>query len=102
MCNSFCFTTENEVQLPSCTSVTSPANNEQNVPTSINMIWAESTGATGYKIKIGTTSGGNDVLALKDVGNVLNTIIESLPTNKFLCATIIPYNAGGEPQNRCV
>jgi len=44
----------------SCTSLISPVNGSTNVPLNEVLTWAESLGACGYYLSIGTTSGGTD------------------------------------------
>ncbi|MEJ5052603.1 T9SS type A sorting domain-containing protein [Chryseobacterium culicis] len=48
--------------LPVCPAVSYPADNAILVPVSPAIIWAASPEATGYKVSIGTTPGGTDVL----------------------------------------
>ena len=97
-CNSICFRTEKLLQAPQCTQINSPANNQTNVPTTVNLTWLPSTGATGYKVRIRDLNNQAIVPELT-LGNVTNYIVQNLPLNKFICVTIIPFNAAGESQN---
>jgi hypothetical protein len=96
-CQATCFRTEKIIQIPSCTQLSSPINNQVNVPTTINLTWPPSPNATGYKIQI---RDANNQLVKSDItlGNVSNYVVQNLPLNKFICVTITPFNAAGESQ----
>ncbi|WP_079241008.1 T9SS type A sorting domain-containing protein [Chryseobacterium indologenes] len=53
--------------LPVCPAVSYPVNNAILLPTSPVITWAASPGATGYKVSIGTTLGGTDVVDQQSV-----------------------------------
>lgn len=53
--------------LPVCPAVSYPFNNAILLPTSPVFTWAASQGATGYKVSIGTTPGGTDVVNQQSV-----------------------------------
>jgi hypothetical protein len=97
-CSSICFRTEKLLQVPQCTQLNSPNNNQVNVPTTINLTWPASSGATGYKVFIRDIN-NQAIVPIVTLGNVTNYIVQNLPLNKFICVTIIPFNAGGESQN---
>ncbi|UOE37132.1 Ig-like domain-containing protein [Chryseobacterium oryzae] len=88
-CSERTFTT-----LTACPSVSAPASAATGVSVTPTFTWAASANATGYKITIGTTSGGNDVLNAFDVGNVLTYTLPT-PLNNGLkyFYTINGYNA---------
>ena len=81
---------------PACTVLTTPANAATNVMSS-NIVWNSATGVpTGYKLKVGTLSGGTDVLNLFDVGNVTNYNLGTLAAGTTYYVTVVPYNANGD------
>ncbi|WP_300670092.1 T9SS type B sorting domain-containing protein [Soonwooa sp.] len=91
------FTTENgPIIVPTCTIITFPTNNATNISINPNITWTTSSGATGYRIRIGTTAGGSDILN-QNLGNVTNF---ALPTNLNYNTTyfvrIIPFNSAGD------
>lgn len=51
----------NFTTLSLCPTVTSPGAGEGGVSTTPTITWTAVNGATGYKVKVGTTSGGNDI-----------------------------------------
>ena len=90
------FTTEAQLNLPICTTLSAPINSETNVLTTAILSWDASVNATGYFLSIGTTSGGTDILNSEDVGNVLSyTAINNFPNNTDIYVTITPYNPSG-------
>ncbi|MBH1960364.1 MAG: T9SS type A sorting domain-containing protein [Flavobacteriia bacterium] len=83
--------------LPVCTSLILPADNATNVSVRPTLTWAAVENAQTYRVKIGTTSGGDDVLS--DVSpNQSYTPSSSnvLPANTLLYASITPINSLGE------
>ena len=81
---------------PACTTFVSPLNGATAVtPNPAVLTWAAAPNATGYKLYIGTTPGGSEVVN----GTVLNanTYSKSLNGNTVYYARVIPFNAIGEP-----
>ncbi|RAJ13217.1 DUF7619 domain-containing protein [Olleya aquimaris] len=90
----FCVNTSS---VPSCTTLSSPLNAAVNVNENTSITWNSATGVVvGYKLSIGTTSGGTDVLNALDVGNVLTYTPATLITSTTYYVTIVPYNANGD------
>ncbi len=86
--------------LPVCTTVSYPLDEAENVRVDAVFTWEASGFARGYRLNIGTTPGGTDILDHLDVGN--NTIYQPedlLPCGTQLFATIIPYNLKGNAGN---
>ncbi len=80
-----------------CTNLTSPVNGASNVNNTSDLSWAPSTKATGYKLKIGTTPGGGELLNNVDVGNVTTYDPPvNFPCNSEIFVLITPYNNNGE------
>jgi len=82
---------------PTCDStLTSPVNGDPSATTDGILVWsAASGGATGYNLTVGTISGGNDVLATIDVGNVLTYALGALPASTPYFVTIEAFNGNG-------
>lgn len=76
-----------------CPSVSSPANNATNTPLQPTISWAASPGAAGYRLTVGTTAGGNNVLNNTDIGNVTSyTFSTPLALNTDYFYTVNSYN----------
>lgn len=80
---------------PNCVALSSPANAATNILSSVISWPAATGGATGYKLNVGTTPGGTNVLNLFDVGNVLTYDLGALTPGATYYVTVIPYNAIG-------
>ncbi|SHL47645.1 fibronectin type III domain-containing protein [Chryseobacterium contaminans] len=78
-----------------CPTVTAPASNASGVSTTPTIAWNVINGATGYKLKIGTTSGGNDVLDTDITGGTNNsyTLANSLNNSSTYYYSVTAYTA---------
>ena len=87
-------------QVPACVQLTSPADGSTDVSVFTNLDWEAVNGADGYKIRVGTSSGNNDIIDA-DVSNGTAYIVSDyLPPSQTLYVTITPYNASGD-SNAC-
>lgn len=82
--------------LPSCTNLMYPMNNAVLIPATPAISWYESSGATGYKISIGTTPGGSDIVNQQTVSTTSFTPLTPLALNTTYYVRIISVGAGGE------
>ncbi len=80
---------------PSCVAFTAPVNGATDFPANSTITWEASALATGYKVYIGTTSGGTDVA--NGVSVSTNSYSASLTPFVTYYAKVLPYNAAGEP-----
>ena len=84
------------VPVPSCTTVTSPANGGTNISTSANITWSSVTGATGYYVTIGTTASGSELVNNANVtGTTSYNPSSDFPAGTTIYVSVIPYNATG-------
>ncbi|MBT8310365.1 MAG: T9SS type B sorting domain-containing protein [Flavobacteriaceae bacterium] len=83
---------------PNCDSVlTNPIDGAVDVNENEDLTWSPATNfPTGYKISIGTTSGGTDVANNIDVGNVLTYDPGTLNYATTYYVTITPYGSSGD------
>ncbi len=84
--------------LPFCNAtLQTPENGEVDVNENIDLTWSSASGTvTGYKLSVGTNSGGTDVLDNVDVGNVLTYDLGTLEYDTIYYVTIISYNDNGD------
>lgn len=94
-CPEITFTTGVRAVIPGCTTLISPANGATNVALTPFVEWVEVPNATGYRITIGTTPGGIDVLNETDFIGVTSTFVLDFPPNRTFFVTIIPFNESG-------
>ncbi|EKB60348.1 hypothetical protein [Bergeyella zoohelcum] len=84
---------------PSCTNITYPTNG-QVVNTVTPMIFYDSSvGAMGYKISIGTTPGGTDIIDNMNNGSSLNYYVPSSANLQYgteYYVTVVPTNTIGD------
>lgn len=83
--------------LPACTSITSPTAGATGVNTDGILNWNAVSSIDGYKVKVGTISGGNDIV---NTTVAANTTTYNVPGNlsplTTYYATITPYNTVGD------
>ncbi|MFN1217804.1 choice-of-anchor J domain-containing protein [Chryseobacterium kwangjuense] len=82
--------------VPPCNSISSPTNDSVGISLSGILTWPAVPSATGYRLKVGTTSGGTNVVNDLNVQNVTTYDIPgNLNTGTTYYATIVPYNEIG-------
>lgn len=96
---SLTFKTAGSSPLPDCPSVTYPQNNNENIPTTINISWSASPNAAGYRLRVGTQVGSSNILNNLDIGNQTNYVLSNLPSGTNICFSLIPYNTNGQNLN---
>lgn len=94
-CTEFSFRTGAVAPLPGCTSLVQPLNGETNIPLTPLIEWVAVPGATGYRVTIGTTPGGSDVLDNATFFTNSTFVIDFEPNRTFFI-TIIPFNDSGD------
>lgn len=82
---------------PVCSALSSPEAGETGVDVYQNISWTGVTGAAGYKLTIGTSPTGGEILNNTDVGLVTTyDPVNALPFNATIYVKIIPYNELGD------
>ncbi len=83
--------------LPDCTTLIAPQNNETNVPIDANLQWSAVGNADSYRINIGTSAGGGEIVNDLNVGNATSyNPVDNLPEDATIYVTITPVNEEGE------
>ncbi|WP_425076011.1 T9SS type A sorting domain-containing protein [Psychroserpens sp. S379A] len=87
--------------LPSCNvMMLTPENGEVDVNENTNITWSNASGVVvGYKLSIGITPGGTEVLDNLDVGNVLSYETDTFEYEVTYYITITPYNNNGNAED---
>lgn len=91
-CTERSFTT---LPLP-CPTISAPTAAQQGLSVRPTFTWVATTGATGYRLNIGTSAGASDVLSNFDLGNILIytlTTAQQLIPNTQYYYTITSYNS---------
>jgi hypothetical protein len=84
-----------------CPVVTAPGSGAQGLSTAPTITWDAMPGATGYRLTVGTTSGGTDVLNNVDLGNATSyTFATALAANTKYYYVVNAY-AGGAVSSSC-
>ncbi|MFC4219603.1 T9SS type B sorting domain-containing protein [Flagellimonas marina] len=96
-CASESFTTSEVSPLPSCTNMIYPQNGEINVPLSPVLEWNAVSGATGYRITIGSTPNSSDILNNATFFTNSTPVLNFVPNQTFFI-TIVPFNDAGPAQ----
>ncbi|MEG1592030.1 MAG: fibronectin type III domain-containing protein, partial [Chryseobacterium sp.] len=69
--------------IPACPTVTAPATAATGVSVLPTFTWNSVSGATGYRLSIGTTPGGTNVLNNQNLGNVTTYTLPAASTLQF-------------------
>ncbi|WP_396602917.1 T9SS type B sorting domain-containing protein [Algibacter sp. R77976] len=95
-CSEEYFMTGRSAFAPNCTTLSIPMDNDTDVIFNTDITWLTAPDAIGYKINIGTTSGGTNILNNFDIGdtNSYNPTID-FPGNTRIFVNITPYNEQG-------
>ncbi len=97
LCPGEIFSTIDVTQPPSCTDLAEPLNNAVDVSVNSKITWVYAPTATGYRITVGSSSGGSDIADNVDVGNVLSfNPREELPLDQEIFVSVVPYNENGD------
>ncbi|MEC7771447.1 MAG: T9SS type B sorting domain-containing protein [Bacteroidota bacterium] len=96
-CPSYSFTTEPLTAIPGCTETTNPPDMAIDINPNTNISWNYTYGAEGYRLSLGSTPGGTELLNNSDVGNTLtyNPPEGLIPSESTIYVTIVPYNSLG-------
>ncbi len=88
---------ETEIIIPECTQLSSPFNGETDVALENSISWEEVEKTDGYRLSLGTSPGGSDILNNQDMGtNTSYTPNQEYPFGTQIYVTITPYNSKGD------
>jgi len=90
---------QSSLTIPGCAILTSPSNGASNVGNSV-ISWNTPNGIpTGYKLSVGTQSGGTNILNMQDIGNVTSYNLGNLAPATTYFVKVVPYNSNGNAIN---
>ncbi|MCU7615925.1 T9SS type A sorting domain-containing protein [Chryseobacterium sp. PBS4-4] len=81
-----------------CPDITYPANNDTFIPLSPTVQWNAVSGATSYKVSIGTTLGGTNIINQQSVTTNSLLVPATLAANTIYYLKVVAVNASGESQ----
>ena len=82
---------------PFCTNLNFPSNGAVNVVLTTDIFWNSVSSASGYRLTLGTSPNGTDILNNVDLGNTLAYSPQNnLPCGSDIYVSIVPYNAAGD------
>jgi len=83
-------------QMLSCPELNIPSDGATDVFVNTNLEWSSVTGATGYTIRIGTSSGGTEIIDDQNLGNTTMLNLEAdLPPLSDIYISIFPSDNNG-------
>ncbi|MGC4128683.1 MAG: GEVED domain-containing protein [Bergeyella sp.] len=82
--------------LPNCNTITFPVNSST-VPSNTKIVWNAASGTTGYKVSIGTTSGGTEIENNKVVEGLFYSVNLAPFTTYYV--RVVPFNDLGDAEN---
>lgn len=85
-----------ENPIPACPFVAYPANNATFIPLSPTINWNASSGATSYKVSLGTTPGGTDVVNQQTVTTNSFTPSSPLSVNTTYYLRVVSVSGAGQ------
>lgn len=89
--------TQESTSIPNCDAVLiSPANGSTSADTDTNLTWSAATGlATGYKVSVGTTMGGTEIVN-EAITTETSYSLSGLNYETLYYVNIVPFNAIGD------
>ncbi|MDG1572355.1 T9SS type B sorting domain-containing protein [Robiginitalea sp. M366] len=95
-CTTYSFTTADVTTPPGCTEMLSPADGAEDVPVATRIRWRYSPTATAYRVRVGTTPGGQDLVTEQVVSGALELAPPAdLPAETTIYVRIVPENENG-------
>ncbi len=82
--------------IPECTRLSSPLNNDTNVPVDTDLSWNPVTGATGYQIFIRSTEDENTYALYSAENTTTYNLPFDLPEYRQIYVIIYPYSSNGD------
>ncbi|MFS4494584.1 T9SS type B sorting domain-containing protein [Maribacter sp. 2308TA10-17] len=102
ICDTQMFSTEDVVLPPGCATPRFPINGSENVNVATAISWEYTPTATAYRLSLGTSPGGTDLLDNENIVDALSyKPTFDLPFETPIYVTIIPFNDNGAVPSIC-
>ena len=95
-CPEISFTTTTLLIPPECTTIIRPQDGESILSLDAGIAWMAVDGADGYRISIGTTSGGSELVDREVVSGTTYQPSIDFENNTPYYIRVVPFNAAGE------
>jgi gliding motility-associated-like protein len=96
-CNSESFRTSSITEIPSCAQIVVPTDGQTDVNPATNIRWGYVPQATGYRLSLGTSPGGNEILNNEIIADALTyNPPADLPANTTIYVRLTAFNAIGD------
>src|SRR5690606_18889793 len=86
------------IAIPICAMVTSPTDGTDDIAVDAEITWEAVEDATGYRISIGTSAGGTDVVDGVEVTGTSYIHDGGWEEGTTYFVTVVPFNAAGEAE----
>lgn len=87
--------------IPECTQLVSPLNGATDVPVNTNLTWEPVLYANGYRLTVGTTPGGSDLVNGDVINDTFYEFAADFAGGETVYVTLIPFNDTGDAVGPC-
>ncbi len=93
--------TTGDAALPMCVTISSPVDGSVDNPLYSDLSWPALMGNPNYRVSLGTSAGGTDIINNADAGSMTSYSVPNLAAGTTYYASVTPYNATGSAATTC-